>query len=100
MPLPSGTTTIDLPRMRGVILDALGNHLIYTTAFDTEVGIFGIELHPARVWLKIAHGSTSVSSGRVPDLNAAVAACARKARKRGIDPIVWLLTNPTTPDPT
>ena len=77
-----------------MILDAIGKHSVYATAFDTEVGIFGIELHSARVWLKVAHGPVSVSSGRVPDFNAAVAACARKARQRGIDPIVWLLTEP------
>jgi hypothetical protein len=99
--------TIDLPRIKGIILDQVRNRRFYFTVIDTESGIFAIEVtdvgHRFDLRLRTAQGS--VKSLQRRNIDAAVEDCLVAARRRGIDPIVWILTNstatnPTTPDPT
>jgi hypothetical protein len=99
--------TIDLPRIKGIILDQVRNRRFYFTVIDTESGIFAIEVTDVgyRFDLRLRTAQGSVKSLQRRNIDAAVEDCLVAARRRGIDPIVWILTNPTatnptTPDPT
>ena len=90
------TATMDLPRIKGIILDRIDNRSLHWTAINTEMGIFAFEIgqYRDRFDLRIRHVSGSVKSVRRRDLPSAVACCLASARRRGIEPIVWLLTEP------
>ena len=110
MPLPTRTTTIDLPRIKGIILDYHpGDQSLCNTVIDTEMGIISIQMR-----VRALDGRTKLSfldnrvrthfdyitGGWWRTFDEAVTACRVSARKRGKSAIVWLLTEPTTPDPT
>jgi hypothetical protein len=90
------TAILDLPRVKGIVLDRINNRSLHWTAIDTEMGIFAFEIaqYKDRFDLRIRNVSGSVKSVRRRDLPSAVACCLVSARRRGIAPIVWLLTEP------
>jgi hypothetical protein len=107
MPLP--TTTIDLPRIKGIVLDIYPGHnpAMHFSVIPTEMGFISVKVLTkegrTKLSLRDNRGRTdfdSITGGWWRTFDEAVTACRVSARKREKSAIVWLLTEPTTPDPT
>jgi hypothetical protein len=92
------TAILDLPRVKGIVLDRINNRRMYFTVLQTDMGFITIEITDVghRFDLRLKYGKWSAYSLQRRDLTMAIHDCLVMARKKNLGPIVWLLTEPET----
>lgn len=90
------TAILDLPRVKGIVLDRIRTRRAYFAVLDTDMGFVTIEITDLgyRFDLRLKYGKWAVYSLQRRDLTMAVRDCLVMARKKNLGPIVWLLTEP------
>lgn len=97
MPAHPETMTIDLPRLKSVVLDRFGvTKPIYGALFETPFGDVWVHMRKTKafVWMQVAHGGKVMESRWHATQAAVTDDLLRRARKRGPEAVIWLLTEP------